>query len=835
MARVNFNRLGADAARSSRTLTEPRALFNALPDKAPGLDYLRGPQDQVLHEWNQRRSERDLVIKLNTGGGKTLVGLLVARSWLNEGVSPVAYLVPDHFLAAQVREEAMRLGIETTDNPRSSQYARGTAVLVDVFTKLFNGRSVFGVRGSTGRAAACAIGGLIIDDAHACLSQADSVFRLRVGAETDEYGSLMKLFEDDIKQQSPNTYMDLEARRSSALQQIPHWAWHSKADQVLRILNPASESAELKWAWPLVADELSQCTAVITADSFEIQPPVHPVGSLTGFDQAQRRLYLTATLADDSVLVRDFAADPGTIGRPIVPASAGDIGDRLILLPQQLLPSLDEASARDFVAGLAIDRNVVVIVPSQARAQWWADHAQLTLDKSNINEGVERLRADPRVGLVVLVNRYDGIDLPGDACHVLVLDGLPEALDGIEKLGQVQMSGSTALLARQVQRLEQGMGRATRSNEDHAVVILLGARLSERLDAPGARDLFSPATRAQLDLAYQVAAELEVSKLEDLREVIDQCLGRDRDWIAYSKGVLAALSYSAPVIAPSAVLERRAFEAASRGDFAEAAAEINKAVAVTAESGLQSVLKQQLSVYTQPFDAPEAQQIQRAANKMNRSLLRPLEGVTYSRLQTPGQAQGEQASSWLSRRYQSGNDLIVGVNALLVDLDWSSRTIEFEQALCDLAWHLGLAGERPERDTGRGPDDLWALTDGTYLVIEAKSGAKDSHPVYKNDAKQLSNAMDWFRAEYPRASGVPVLIHPRPEFDKQAAVPTGCRVVTTERLASLRDSVRGFSISLAHDDAFRDPKKVLALLDSSHLRGDGIIQRYSVRGRQLST
>jgi len=29
------------------------------------------------------------------------------------------------------------------------------------------------------------------------------------------------------------------------------------------------------------------------------------------------------------------------------------------------------------------------------------------------------------VGLVVLVNRYDGIDLPDDACRILVIDGLP--------------------------------------------------------------------------------------------------------------------------------------------------------------------------------------------------------------------------------------------------------------------------------------------------------------------------------------------------------------------------------------------------------------------------
>jgi hypothetical protein len=38
---------------------------------------------------------------------------------------------------------------------------------------------------------------------------------------------------------------------------------------------------------------------------------------------------------------------------------------------------------------------------------------------------------------------YDGVDLPGDACHVLVIDGLPEALDGIERVDAAQLSGTS--------------------------------------------------------------------------------------------------------------------------------------------------------------------------------------------------------------------------------------------------------------------------------------------------------------------------------------------------------------------------------------------------------
>jgi hypothetical protein len=50
---------------------------------------------------------------------------------------------------------------------------------------------------------------------------------------------------------------------------------------------------------------------------------------------------------------------------------------------------------------------------------------------------------------------------------------------------------------RQVQRIEQGMGRAIRSNEDYCVVVLMRQRLIAQLYATGATRYFSPATQAR--------------------------------------------------------------------------------------------------------------------------------------------------------------------------------------------------------------------------------------------------------------------------------------------------------------------------------------------------
>lgn len=52
------------------------------------------------------------------------------------------------------------------------------------------------------------------------------------------------------------------------------------------------------------------CRCIFTAGEVQIKPPCPPVGQVSSFVQARRRLYLTATLADDSVLVTHFGAAP---------------------------------------------------------------------------------------------------------------------------------------------------------------------------------------------------------------------------------------------------------------------------------------------------------------------------------------------------------------------------------------------------------------------------------------------------------------------------------------------------------------------------------------------
>ncbi|MGW1563777.1 hypothetical protein ACWCQ1_46035 [Streptomyces sp. NPDC002144] len=58
-------------------------------------------------------------------------------------------------------------------------------------------------------------------------------------------------------------------------------------------------------------------------------------------------------------------------------------------------------------------------------------------------------------------------------------------LDGVERREAVALADSTVRLAREVQRIEQGMGRGVRDGEDYCAVLLLAAKLATAIhEAP---------------------------------------------------------------------------------------------------------------------------------------------------------------------------------------------------------------------------------------------------------------------------------------------------------------------------------------------------------------
>ncbi|MHA2296669.1 MAG: DEAD/DEAH box helicase family protein [Candidatus Hodarchaeales archaeon] len=90
---------------------DPIKIFND-SDRKSGKEFLRPVQETVLRDWfEQHRDKRELIVKLHTGQGKTLIGLLMLQSFLNKGIGPAIYLCPNNFLVSQTIEQAKSFGI----------------------------------------------------------------------------------------------------------------------------------------------------------------------------------------------------------------------------------------------------------------------------------------------------------------------------------------------------------------------------------------------------------------------------------------------------------------------------------------------------------------------------------------------------------------------------------------------------------------------------------------------------------------------------------------------------------------------------------------------------
>ncbi|RYF29891.1 MAG: hypothetical protein EOO38_32955 [Cytophagaceae bacterium] len=196
----------------------------------------------------------------------------------------------------------------------------------------------------------------------------------------------------------------------------------------------------------------------------------------------------------------------------------------MIVIPQEINTEIVEADIKALALDIAQTKNVTVIVPSERRAAFWSDVAGQTLKSDTIASGVDRLKRGEHVGITVLVNRYDGIDLPDDACRLLIIDGLPEFLGLLDRVEASVLEGTDLELLRQVQKVEQGMGRGVRSSEDRCAVLLLGNRLAQRINQPSARSMFTPATLAQLDLGREVTQQVKGQPATALRPLLDYCI-----------------------------------------------------------------------------------------------------------------------------------------------------------------------------------------------------------------------------------------------------------------------------------------------------------------------
>lgn len=663
-------------------------------------------------------------------------------------------------------------------------------------------------------------------------------FMIKIDAETDAYKELIALFSSSLKDYNPKNYIDVvEMKDCRNNMLVPYWEWQRQQDNIYRILTKYnnSDNTSIYFGLPLIERCLETCDCIITASAIEISPKGIDLDKISSLEEASRRIYMSATLADDSVFVSALGLDTEDMKNIITPENANDMGDRLIIFPKYVNSDISEIEIKEKVEETAKKYNVVILVPSFSRAKFWDEQGMRTATKDNIDGIVKALKSGKHVGKIIFVNRYDGIDLPGDACRMLVIDGLPPLNSIKDRYIQSVAPQSTILLREQVQRIEQGMGRGVRSNDDECCVVLMGDELSDVLSRNKGIDYFSAATRCQYDLSKQLW-DLLVSEtgskptIDQIFELANYSLEKNAEWVTTCKENLAAVKYSTEAkVDEKIVAQRKAFEKAINMQWLDAANAIKIVKDKENDKKTKGYLCQIQAEYINKIDSALSQEILKVGKNLSAAILSPLAGIQYQRtINTIPQAQA--ISTNLLAGKLGLNELLVYIDGVLSNLCIGSEYEKFEEALNQIGVVLGFVCSRPDKETGGyGPDNLWAIDSNKYLVIECKTEAI-TQTIKKDYCNQLSGSVNWFKENYVYPNEcTPIIVHPSKFVDVVASPDENMRVMTEEELTCFRKNIRDFYSALCHNGSISDISKINELLSIYKLRKDDIVNRYTVK------
>jgi replicative superfamily II helicase len=832
---VDFKKLAKGS--TEEKITDPIRLYDK-SDRETDTGPLRKAQEGILIEWrDKRRAERDLILKLHTGQGKTVIGLLICQTQINSSKGPSLYLCPNKYLVAQTCRQAQRFGIKctTADAELPAEFLDGKVILVTTVQKLFNGRTRFGLG-----AESIKIGTLVIDDAHACVDAIRDAFTITVESDQFAYAALRDLFEKDLELQGAGTFADLKAGDASALLSVPYWAWREKQSEVVAILAKQQTSKSIKFTWPILRDRLEECACFISGKKLEITPYLPPLEEFGTYTKAGNRIFMSATTANDSFLVRGLGLPTEVVRNPLLYNKEPWLGEKMILIPSLIDESLDRSEIVNWI-GKPVKRTfgTVVLTPSFARCTDWKAVGARVVDTDDIATVVDDLKSGKTEETVVLANRYDGIDLPDRACQLLVLDSKPFAESLSDRHTARCIEASEGIAAATARKIEQGLGRSVRGERDFSVILLIGPDLVASVRTPDARRFLSAQTQRQIEIGLEVTRVAKDEKRsqgpapkEALKTLINQCLGRDEGWKGYYEGEMKAMGDSA-----SNLLALDTFRRERDAELKYQAGDIDGAVKIADELGNASLDDSERGWYLQEKARyefarakTESERLQVAAHKRNRRLLKPRVGMDFKRISVLGQRRAERVKEWIGLSADAA-ELLIRTSALMDAIRFGVSSERFESAWNELGIAMGFAAERPDKDWGEGPDNLWALRDNEYLLAEHKSEVELTRAeIHKDESQQMNNSSVWFAKNYGASPVTRLLVHPATKLARSAAFSESVEIVTEPRLEKLTKNVRAFFREFANDDIKNlSTQQIDRLLAAHELRVEDLIAKYSVK------
>ena len=735
---------------------DPIELFQKLKVTDQGINDLWLAQGDALRAWHDVRDCKDVGIILNTGAGKTLVGLLAAQSLVNETKGKIVYACSSIQLVEQTAEKARGYGLDVATyvrgNYSNEAFARCVGPCITTYQALFNGMSVF---------AREELSAVIFDDAHAAEHLLRDHFSLRIVKSS--FGALYEatfaLFSDYFRNiGKAGSFGETRAGAGERVLFVPPFETKRVGAELNRLFNEANlySQVETKFEWAHLRDHIDQCCILLTSGSITVTPPFVPVLTLPYFQGKVRRLYLSATLSAPDAFARTFGKSPDKL---IAPNTTAGECERLIGMPSRLDGETDGVES---AASLIEQRKALILVPTYRRAEVWQAIAEPP-PKEAVTEHVAQFKASNEAVKLLLAARYDGVDLPGDTCRVMVVDDLPMGVGPLERFQWESLGLNNVLRSAIASRIVQSFGRISRGMSDHGVVLLTGKKLLDWVLVPKNASILPAFLQKQLLLGYEVSNQC--TTVQDIASAMDACLSRNEGWLGTYETFMQraeAEEQQDDLDSLRAIAEAEAQYAYSmwRGDVANAlrtlSDSLQKAFSISPYTGAWHSLWLGFA-HECLGDRDAAQSLYERAHLAQPNI------PPVRREAIDGQQINPQVANIVRQMSAPIGGAVTPPNNMdvqLAPLAGGSTSAQTEEALRILGQMLGLVSCRPDKEQGTGPDVLWHLDGKVALCIEAKIDKLADSKYNKKEVGQMADHIQWVRNNTVATDIRPIFVGP---------------------------------------------------------------------------
>ncbi len=479
---------------------------------------------------------KHVAFELPTGSGKTLIGLLIGEYHRRKYNRKVLFLCPTKQLVSQVCQQAKEnYGIcaipfegKQIDYAPSdkSDYMLGRKIGVTTYSSFFATSGYFDGTDI-----------LVFDDVHSSEQYIADNWSINIKRDEFEtlYHELAELIKDTPVGESFYSRMTASSPYDSDIidwcNMMPIPFIEDKLYEIERIINANVERTTLNYSWGRIRDHLRECNIFVSWDSILIRPYIAPTYSFAPFRNALQCIYMSATLGKSGELERITGVEK--IKRlPIVNEwDKKAIGRKFFVFPDlsfntkmhnEIIQELHKLSGRS-----------VVIVPNNKEQEELAEYVKESLPETKIYSAQDLISSKEDFkkhenAMVIIANRFDGIDFPDDECRMLILQNLPKTTHLQEKFLYSRMAASILFSERIKTRIIQAVGRCTRNAKDYAVVCVLGnSVLNELIDSKHKKE-FKPELRAEIEFGMENSIDL--NEINDISDNVNAFLTRDSSW-----------------------------------------------------------------------------------------------------------------------------------------------------------------------------------------------------------------------------------------------------------------------------------------------------------------